>query len=184
MKRLTHWGLSLEKQIAMRVWPEEENAALYLDVLELAREMLDTPDQAHSISAILLFQQLVEELLWLLDYSCFYEQVLGIYPSHYEYFEVERLMFGQLIDRIRRRQDFSQKNEILEIAQSINSKCRIPVAHKMIDRGNLAEVVVLAKECGRLFDRFLQLFEEARMHFIERYEALADRTGVPSVPRP
>ena len=95
MDRITNWSLSFEDQIARRMWPQETRGGFYLDVLQLADESAVAGDQAHSIAAILLYQQLVEEILHLIDYWCYFELAIAVHPIVYNYSAPERLMFGQ-----------------------------------------------------------------------------------------
>jgi hypothetical protein len=87
----------------------------YLDVWQLADEAASAGDQPHAIAAIFLYQQLVEEMLYLVDYWCYFEQAIAIYPTRFDYAVPERLMFGQLINRssqVPRVHKFPQSSQV------------------------------------------------------------------------
>lgn len=179
MDRITNWSLSFEEQIARRMWPQETRGGFYLDVLELADEAAVAGDQPHAIAAILLYQQLVEEMLHLIDYWCYFELAIAVYPTRYEYCASERLMFGQLLDRIRQNQDFPGKASLLQNAQQLNSECRIPAAHKLLRRGTLPRIETIGLTSKDLFRTILDSYEDIRDYFYGRFAVLAERSEIP-----
>lgn len=181
MNLITNWSLSFEEQIARRMWPQEAHGGFYLDVLQLADETATVADQPHAIAAIFLYQQFVEEILYLVDYWCFYEQALALYPTPYSYHLPERLFFGQILSRIQHQQDFPRKSELLQHAQKLNTECRIPAAHKLMHCGTLTKVESLAQQSKALFQQILDCFSDIRTHFESRYDLLAERTGIQRV---
>jgi hypothetical protein len=178
MSRITDWSLTFEQQVARRIWPEETRGGYLLDVWQLADEAVSAGDQPHAIAAIFLYQQLVEEMLYLVDYWCYFEQAIALYPTRFGYAVAERLMFGQLINRIRQRQDFPGKDTLLQRAQNLNAECRIPAAHELLHRGTLPRIGSLAQECKALFQQIMGSFGDVRTHFYARYDLLAERTGI------
>ena len=184
MDRITNWSLCFEDQIARRMWPQETRGGFYLDVLQLADESAVAGDQARSIAAILLYQQLVEEMLHLIDYWCYYELAISVHPTVYTYSAPERLMFGQLLERIRQNQDFPEKTLLLQNAQRLNSECRIPAAHKLLHRGTLPRVETIGLDCKGLFRTILDSYEDIRTHFYTRFELLAEKSDIPRCTEP
>ena len=184
MSRVTNWSLTFEQRIARRMWPEETCGGYYLDVWQLADEAASAGDQPHAIAAIFLYQQLVEEMLYLVDYWCYFEQAIAVYPTRFDYAIPERLMFGQLLNRLRQRQDFPTKDALLRHAQKLNSECRIPAAHELLHRETLPRIESLAQDCKTLFQYIMDCFGEVRTHFYARYDSLAERTGIQHEPLP
>lgn len=179
MDRITNWSLSFEEQIARRMWPQEARGGFYLDVLQLADEAAVAGDQSHSISAILLYQQLVEEMLHLVDYWCYFELAMAVYPTRYAYSAPERLMFGKLLERISQNQDFPGKASLLQNAKKLNSECRIPAAHKLLRPGTLPRVETIGLDSKALFEAIFSGYEDIRDHFYARFQLLAEKSGIP-----
>jgi hypothetical protein len=184
MNRITNWSLNFEDQIARRMWPQETRGGFYLDVLQLADEAAVAGDQPHSIAAILLYQQLVEEMLHLIDYWCYFELAIGVHPTIYTYRSPERIMFGQLVEKIRHNQDFPGKTLLLQNAQKLNSDCRIPAAHKLLHRGTLPQMEIIGLECKELFRHILESYEDVRSHFYARFDILAEKSSIPPYQEP
>ena len=117
-------------------------------------------------------------MLHIIDYWCYFEQAIAVFPTRFDYAVPKRLMFGKLITRISQQQDFPTKNALLEIAKKLNEDCRIPAAHKLLHRGTLPQIEYLARDCKALFQQIMDCYSEARTYFYSRYDSLAEKTGI------
>lgn len=180
-KRITNWFPTIEEQIARRMWPEETQGSLYLDVWEMADKAQEAGGDANSITSIFLYQQLTEEILLLVDYFCYFEKAVALYPTHLAYSIPDKMMFGQVIERIKSSQDFPGKADILLSAKTINQDCRIPVAHGLINRSTLKSLEAKSRDCRGHFTVVMNSLNLARDHFYSRYAILAGRTGIAEI---
>jgi hypothetical protein len=171
--------LSLVERAEHRYWPEFHNGGFLTDIFGVAYECLERKDKPHSIAAILLYQQLLEEMLLLVDYWCYFQKALALYPTTYEYDASDRLMFGQILKRIKAAQDFPQKAEFIGYASKINEASRVPVAHRILQGDTWKDVVLLAIDARDAFEEVRELFDDIQTSFFSEFDRLAEKAGIP-----
>jgi hypothetical protein len=132
----------------------------------------------HALASVLIHQQLVEEFLLVIDYWCFYEKALALYPVQLAYNEPGRMMFGGLQKRIEQNQNFPGKRELLQACKEL-AGCRNPLVHSLTDRQTLNSIQETSQAAVKNFEAALVLFKNSQSYFFGRFEQLADRTGIP-----
>jgi hypothetical protein len=179
MTRRNDWTLSFHDQIAHRMWPEILGGSHLLDVAQIGQQAIESGGTAGTIAGVLILQQLAEQQLGMVDYWCYYEVALSIYPTEIIYDEPGRMMFGQLINRVEKRQAFPGKRELLAACRETCTS-RNPIAHTLVNRDifyNTEQTAVRMTELSRIVRERTRV---AEAHFREKFDFLADRTGIPS----
>lgn len=177
---LNTWGNDFDRQIRFRLWPDFKHGSFYLDLLSMSESALENPCDFSSIGALFVYQQLAEEILLAIDYWCHYRQMLEDYPAHSAYELPDRLMFGQLIQRLKDGADFPRKNEVISLADTLNKKCRIPAAHKLLYNDNLKNCRVLACEAKTAVEKIIDHLDHIQEHMLSTFSQLADKLGIPN----
>lgn len=161
--------MSYEEDIKQRVrtrelWPDFESPG-FLDTLdELAEEALAKNSIEGALASVLIYHQLAEEMLRLLLQSAQFFIQLAVFPAQINFPERKRQMFGQLLEEVRNTMSFTHKDEILNLAASMN-KHRIDLVHKLAARLTLDDVVSRATEVKKIYDQLFSRFDEARDEF-------------------
>lgn len=176
---LTDWGSDFEGQIRLRAWPDFARGGFYLDLMQIAEEILDSQFSAGTIGALFIYQQLAEEILRAIDYWCHYRQMLTDYPHHKPYESPNRMMFGQLIQRIVKSSDFYNKAEIVAACDKLNQSCRIPMAHRLLYDDNINRCGVLAEDAKSYTMCIIRHLRALQDAMFEDFDILAQQLGIP-----
>ena len=156
--------MSFESEIIEKIknssnWPTFEKPD-YLGMLnQLADDALKSSEKFAPISAILIYQQLVEELLRLiLSFSGFLIQA-RMWPWKVESKELKGAMFGRVFDELKKTVEFQHRDQILIIANEIN-EIRIQVAHGLAKFESIEPLRAKAIEVENKFNELFRLYEE------------------------
>jgi len=117
-----------------------------------------------TLAAVLIYHQLVEEMLRLLVRDSHFVTQVALRPSRIEFASQPRQMFGQLQQEIREAVDFSQKAKLLKLADAIN-RIRVEVVHKLTRRGSLSGLTRDARRAKSTYDRIFAIFDDAHDDF-------------------
>jgi hypothetical protein len=177
---LTDWGLDFEKQVRLRMWPDFEHGGFYLDVLGMADDALASADLPSTIGALIMYQQIAEEVLRAIDYWCHYRRMIEVFPDRLEYKIPERMMFGQLIRRLEAGADFPRKTEIIAASDRLNKACRIPVAHKLLHDDTLKNCRELAGDAKAATNEITDHLNHLQEEMFTEFSAMADEKGIPN----
>ncbi len=116
------------------------------------------------LAAILIYHQLVEEILRLLVQDSHFLTQVALRPWQIEFPSHPRQVFGQLQQELEHAVAFPRKRRLLALAASINS-IRIEVVHKLTRRGSLAGLTRDARRARRLYERMFDIFVNAHDGF-------------------
>jgi hypothetical protein len=178
---LTDWGLDFKSQLSLRMWPDFEHGGFYLDVLGMADDALSSDETLPSaIGALIIYQQIAEEVLRAIDYWCYYERKIEAYPAQIQYEIPERLMFGQLIRRLDDGSYFPEKVSIIAASDKLNKACRIPVAHKLLYHDTLLNCRKLAKSAKDATSEIIDCLNRFQDEMFARFSQLAESKGIPN----
>lgn len=145
-------------------WPEFERPD-FLDRLDrVAERALAKRTVEGYLAAILIYHQLVEEMLKLLTQDGHFIVQAAILPWRIDFHIPHKSMFGQAVQRLRDSVDFRDKHRLLALADEINT-IRIDIVHRLTRRGALAGLGRDAGKARRLYDRIFAMFDEAHDEF-------------------
>ncbi|GAA5480792.1 hypothetical protein Hhel01_04326 [Haloferula helveola] len=148
-------------------------------MIQFADQATASGRREDQIAAILIYQQLVEEWLHVIDYWCHFECALGIFPTEIAYSTPERITFGQLIDRVARLQEFNHKEELLSACRRLNAEVRNKTVHRLLLDNNLdglPGMTRIARECCEQMTELVQGIQES---FFDEFERLANQLAIP-----
>jgi hypothetical protein len=117
-----------------------------------------------NLAAVLLYHQLVEEMLRLLLRDCEFFVQLAIFPAKITFPTAHKQMFGQLQQSVLNAMDFPEKRRLLARAAELNS-LRINIVHGLTKRGSLNGLRRQASRAQRLYEICYRLFDAAHDDF-------------------
>lgn len=157
--------MSYEAEILERLsdssrWPNYQRPDFLAELDQIADDALASLSARDCIASVLIYQQLIEELLRVLLQSlCFLIQA-SLFPIEITFSESSGKMFGRLVDDIKATVNFPNKNELITIANRVNER-RMQVAHGLTKRESLNELESVAVSVRDDFEEFFKLFDKA-----------------------
>lgn len=158
-----------ERQLRARLkdstrWPEFERPD-FLERLETTAERaLAKRSVEGQLAAILIYHQLVEEILRLLIEDSRLLVQAALRPWRIEFSSKARQTFGQVQQELRHAVDFPRKERLLVLADSLNA-VRIAVVHRLARRGSLAGLARDARKARGLYRALFDIFDQAHDGF-------------------
>lgn len=146
-------------------WPKINNIDLVRKLIEIADKQFANKSLEGYLSSILIYHQVVEELLInLLKLSNLYVQA-EIWPTKLDLKIKDKLMFGQILEEHKRSINFDKKEQLLKECNDFN-KIRIKFVHHLLKFKNESEIESEAKFVQEKFKIILDLYFEGNA-FIE-----------------
>jgi hypothetical protein len=145
-------------------WPDFHRPN-FLQRLDAAAEraMRKRTVEGH-LAAVLIYHQLVEEMLRLLTRDSQFLVQVALRPWRIEFPVRHKQMFGQIQQELRSLVDFPRKERLLALADDINT-IRVEVVHRLVNRGSLAGLARKARAAKRLYERTYAIFDDAHDGF-------------------
>lgn len=158
-------------------WPHFDRPEFLNELSQLADEVMAKNTIEGCLAAILIYHQLVDELLKvLLDDSRLFLQC-SVFPSTVIMRPIgEKWMTGALIDEIDRGITFQGKYEILDYARRLN-RIRVEIVHNLTKQSSLASITGKCATVRKSALVLFRIFDEVHSHFrkcFERYHVAAD----------
>lgn len=145
-------------------WPTFENAE-FLDTLDqLAQQAMERESVDGYLAAILIYHQLTEDTLRVLIRDSLFLIQVSIHPLEIEVPNDSRLMFGQVIDRLKKSVNFDQKADIVQLAEELN-QIRIEYVHGLTKKTTVTDIEPKARRVAKLAGRIYDLFDDAHDWF-------------------
>jgi hypothetical protein len=163
-----------EKMEAMVVmdeeWPWFKNPNLFSELQEIANTSFQKKNIEGYLSSVLIYQQLVEEMLWVLLKDCQFLIKISLWGrSEIHFKEQKGVMFGRLIDEIKNTIEFKSKSDIVGKCNQLN-RIRIEVVHGLVKNGIHMNISEKAASVKNYFEEILNLFTEAHNEFLTEFE--------------
>ena len=146
-------------------WPDFDRADFLEELNEIADKAMEKRTIEGYLAAMLIYQQLAEEVIkvFLLDHEFFIQ--LSVYPAKIEFPTNEKIMFGKRIEKLKNTIFLDEsKDEIIELANKLN-QIRIELVHGITKIPNLADVEKKVVKAKDYFDTLLSTFEMAHDMF-------------------
>lgn len=157
-------GLSrYERELRARLknselWPEFAQPDFLQRLYVVAERALSKRTVEGHLAAILIFHQIVEEMLRLLIRDSQFLTQVALRPWRMEFPERRKQMFGQLQQTLRESVDFPERDRFILLTDEIN-KVRVEVVHKLTQRGSLAGLRRDGLKAKRLYGKLYAIFE-------------------------
>jgi hypothetical protein len=145
-------------------WPAFSSGAFLERLDSIASRTILKGTTEGSLATILIYHQLIEEMLRLLIRDAQFLMQLAVFPSRIAFRDRRKQMFGQLQQELKDLVDFEGKTRFLAKTEQINS-IRVGVVHKLTERGSLAGLTREARRAKRLYDDAFVIFDQAHDNF-------------------
>ena len=152
-------------------WPDFERADFLDELNAVADAAFDKGTVEGYLAALLIYHQLTEEMLRMVQRWAEFFVQLRVAPI--EYFDPlpEKAMFGKVIESVNRTIQFENRDRLVEAAEKINTN-RIALVHGLTKRKSLQAVAEEAKKIRLLFDEFYDHFSDTREWFMLTFKDL------------
>jgi hypothetical protein len=141
-------------------WPAFERSD-YLSELNGIADDAFLYDTVHGyLSAVLIYQQLAEEIVSLLiDCSQFFLQ-LSAFPVEIQFPKTKNRMFGQRVEDLSGGVEFPRKHELIAKCNELNP-IRIDLVHRLTKRSSVEDLKCPAQRAKDVFDQLFAFFAES-----------------------
>lgn len=155
-----------EKEILERLaddtsWPSLSKPDLMAQLDGYAEEALGNASELKLIASILIYQQLVEEMLKITFETADFLTQVHLLPITKNTKPSKFRMFGQLVKEFSDIIEFPSKAEMIDLAKKINEK-RIKVAHGLVHSYDLSAIHDDARIVNGWFFQFFSHFDTAQ----------------------
>ena len=141
-------------------WPEFNRPDFLEELNELADKAVAKKTIEGYLAALLIYQQLAEEMIKLLlrDHEFFIQ--LSVFPAEIKFSDKSKTMFGRVLDDLKNTITLDDsKLEIIELANKLNS-IRIELVHGLTKIPKLSHVKAKVVKAKKLFDELFEKFEQ------------------------
>ncbi len=104
----------LEKIQHRDQWPDFERHEFLTDLKEIADDSFSQNTTAGSLSALLIYHQLLQEMIILLILDAEFYLQLTVFPEQIDIPIKKKAMFGELVSELERTVNFGQKAEFIK----------------------------------------------------------------------
>ncbi len=140
-------------------WPNFINENFLVELNKKANQMYVDGTLEGYLASVLIYQQLIEEMMKvLIDCSDFYIQ-LSVFPQEYNRNFKSIRMFGEMIGDLKNGVIDDDISQFISKCNDIN-KLRIDVVHKLVTKTSIENIKDQCKKVNNLFMETLGLFED------------------------
>jgi len=145
-------------------YPRPKNRKALSRMEDLAQDSLNEGTITGYLAAILLYQQVTEELVKnLFSLSNLILQA-GIWPAKIQFIVSKRMSFGQLIQKLGQCVEFDEKAKLLESLGKI-AEIRNRFAHRIVEFNDEKEILSLVRDFDREYTKTIPLYRKAESYY-------------------
>ena len=141
-------------------WPIYQRPDFLSKLDEMADDAFIFATERDCIASVLIYQQLIEELLKTLLQSANFLMQVQLLPFEISVNENKNQMFGRLIEDFKTTISAPNRNELIDIANRVNQK-RIEIAHGLTKRESLRDLLENALSVRNDFEKFFPIYSES-----------------------
>lgn len=157
--------------VSEELWPSFRNPESIMELERIALEAYSKGSIEGYLSSILIYQQIAEEMVWVLLKDCQAMIKISLMgQTEIEFSDQYKVMFGRLIDELKKTINFENKIEIIHECNELN-KIRISVVHGLTKNTNIAKIESLAMQANAHFETIGSLYKEAHSYFCDFFES-------------
>ena len=141
-------------------WPEFERPDFLEELNDLADVAISKKSIEGYLAALLIYQQLTEDMIKLLlkDHEFFLQ--LSVFPAEIKLPSKSKAMFGRIIENLKNTITLDDsKFEIIELANKLNS-IRIELVHGLTRIPELNQIEAKVFEAKNYFDELFEKFDQ------------------------
>jgi hypothetical protein len=153
-------------------WPQFERPEFLDELNELADNAITKQSIEGYLAALLIYQQLAEEMLKLLlrDHEFFIQ--LSVFPAEFKFPSRTNIMFGRVVEELKNTITLDEaKFEIIELANKLN-QIRIDLVHGLTRIPDLNQVEIMVQEAKTIFDELCKKFDVEHDMFMLAFKDL------------
>lgn len=161
----------IEKIVNKKNWPSFEKANFLQELNTIADDAIKKNTIEGCLAAILIYHQLCEEIIkYLIECSNFFIQI-SIYPTEICYDVERKIMFGKLLEELKKGPSFKNKQQLIDNCQKLNN-IRIKIVHRLTLKSSLVSIKKQTKDVGNIYNKILEYFEVARDEYFMKFHDL------------
>ena len=156
--------------VSEELWPSFRNPDSIAELERVALVVFLKSTIEGYLSSILIYQQIAEEMVWVLLKDC--QSMIKISlmgQAEINFSDQHKAMFGRLIDELKNTIDFEKKSEFIQECNALNS-IRISVVHGLSKNTELTQLGKLAIEAKQRYENISSLYVEAHKYFCDYFE--------------
>lgn len=139
-------------------WPTFERP----DFLETLNKTADNAFEKGSIegylAAVLIYHQIVEQMVIVLCKSSDFLIQLSIYPFEYEEYDYRGKMFGLLLGKLKKSATIPETKSLIQQCQQFNN-LRIRMVHKLTGKRSISDIKNQCKKAEKQFNIIYENFD-------------------------
>lgn len=154
------------------LWPQFERPEFLDELNELADNALTKKTIEGYLAALLIYQQLAEEMLKLLliDHEFFIQ--LSVFPAEFKFPSRTNIMFGRVVEELKNTITLDEaKFKVIELANKLN-QIRIDLVHGLTRIPDLNQVEIMVQEAKTIFDELYEKFDHEHDMFMLAFKDL------------
>ncbi len=156
--------------VSDELWPSFRNPETVAELENIAHQIIGKDTIEGYISSILLYQQIAEEMLWVLLKDCQAMIKISLMgQTEISFPDQKGMMFGRLIDELKKAVNFDQKNKLIEKCNELNAK-RIAIVHGLTKGTKIEQIKDISLNVRKLFSEISELYRDAHNDFCDFYE--------------
>lgn len=156
--------------VSDELWPSFRNPAFIEELERVASEVYSKSTIEGYLSSILIFQQIAEEMLWVLLKDCQAMIKISLMgQAEINFSDQKNVMFGRLVDELKNTIDFEHKSRFIQKCNKLNSN-RISVVHGLSRKTELSQLEKIASDAKCQFDKIRSLYAGAHKYFCDYFE--------------
>ena len=151
-------------------WPWFKNPEAFSELYEIANDSFNLKNLQGYLSAVLIYQQLVEEMTWVLLKDCQFLTKIALWGrAEINFKEQKGVMFGRLIEELKKTIEFEGKHNFIAQCNLLN-KIRIEIVHGLVMNGIHNNIEIKVKDAQNHFKDIYSTFKIAHEEFLGEFE--------------
>ena len=153
-------------------WPDFERHEFLTELKEIADDSFSQNTTAGYLGALLIYHQLLQEMIVLLILDAEFYLQLTVFPEQIIIPIKKKAMFGELMSELERTVNFGDKSEFIKHCNELNT-IRIDLAHRLTKKTYIRTIEDLARRAKSIFEDGFESFEKAHWWFTLKFKNYA-----------
>jgi len=156
--------------VSEELWPSFRNPESIAELERIALEVYSKGTIEGYISSILIYQQITEEMVWVLLKDCQAMIKISLMgQAEIEFSDPDKVMFGKLIQDLKDTIKFDNKSDFIAECNALN-KIRISIAHGLKRNTCRSQIATFAAQVKKHFESIDALYNKSHGYFCDYFE--------------
>lgn len=171
-------ALALEQLRDSRNWPTFDRPEFLDQLNALADSSFHRKTTDGYLAAVLIYQQLTEEIILLLLECSDFLIKCAIFPIEikFENKRERKLTFGHLLEHLKRAVDFPRKQKLIKNCEKLNT-IRILLVHRLARKNSIGDINRTARKVKKIYDSIFKIYEGAHEEFRLAFKSFIKELG-------